>query len=83
MARKDEDAAPDAPAAGEDLGQAELQAKADEAAEKGYIGSTPDPFPNEAYSLQSGPDSPTIVEQQAAILDARTQDAKASAGQEA
>lgn len=81
MARKDED--PAETPAGEDLGQAEVQAKADEAEEKGYIGTTPDPFPNEAYSLETGPGSPTVLEQQAAILDARTKDAKVSAGQEA
>lgn len=41
-----------------DGGAAQVQAKFDEAEAKGYIGETPDPHPNEAYSLQSGPDSP-------------------------
>ena len=42
----------------EDAGQAEVQAKFDEAAEKGYFGTVPPQPPNEAYSLQSGPDAP-------------------------
>lgn len=43
-------------------GNPEVQAQADDAAEKGYIGTSPDPFPNEAYSLKTGPDSPTAAE---------------------
>jgi hypothetical protein len=35
-----------------DLGQAEVQAKFDEAAEKGYFGETPDETPNENYTLK-------------------------------
>ena len=38
--------------AADDLGAAEVQAKADEAAEKGYFGETPDDTPNENYTLQ-------------------------------
>lgn len=61
----------------EDGGAAEVQAKADEAAEKGYIGSVPDPNPNKAYSLQSGPDSPTAEESRAALAGGTTKgDAK-------
>lgn len=30
--------------------------------DKGYFGEKVDPFPNEAYSLESGPDSPTTVD---------------------
>lgn len=42
----------DAPASAEgDLGAAEVQAKFDEAAEKGYFGSVPDETPNENYTL--------------------------------
>jgi hypothetical protein len=33
---------------------------ADEQA-KGYVGDVPDPLPNSAYSLESGPDSPPHV----------------------
>lgn len=35
-----------------DLGQAEVQAKFDEAADKGYFGDTPDDTPNENYTLK-------------------------------
>jgi hypothetical protein len=35
-----------------DSGQAEVQAKFDEANEKGYFGTTPDETPNENYTLQ-------------------------------
>jgi hypothetical protein len=35
-----------------DLGQAEVQAKFDEAAEKGYFGEVPDETPNENYTLK-------------------------------
>lgn len=35
----------------DDAGQAEVQAKFDEAEEKGYFGSTPDDTPNENYTL--------------------------------
>lgn len=34
-----------------DGGQAEVQRKFDEAQEQGYIGSTPDKTPNEAYTV--------------------------------
>ena len=36
----------------DDAGQAEVQAKFDEANEKGYFGSTPDETPNENYTLK-------------------------------
>jgi hypothetical protein len=35
-----------------DLGLAEVQAKFDEAAEKGYFGEVPDSTPNENYTLK-------------------------------
>lgn len=35
----------------DDAGQAEVQAKFDEANEKGYFGETPDETPNENYTL--------------------------------
>lgn len=35
-----------------DGGQAEMQARYDEAQQKGYFGETPDPTPNEAYTVQ-------------------------------
>lgn len=37
---------------GDDAGQAEVQRLADEAAEQGFIGSSPDATPNEAYTLK-------------------------------
>lgn len=36
----------------DDAGQAEVQAKFDEAEEKGYFGHTPDETPNENYTLK-------------------------------
>lgn len=35
-----------------DAGQSEVQAKFDEAAEKGYFGHVPDETPNENYTLK-------------------------------
>lgn len=35
-----------------DAGEAEVQARFDEANEKGYFGETPDETPNEHYTLQ-------------------------------
>ena len=35
-----------------DVGQAEVQAKFDDAQSKGYFGSTPDKTPNEDYTLK-------------------------------
>lgn len=36
----------------EDAGQAEVQAKADAEAEKGFVGNEVDPTPNEEYSME-------------------------------
>lgn len=36
----------------DDLGRSEVQARFDEANEKGYFGTTPDKTPNEAYTLK-------------------------------
>lgn len=38
--------------ASSDLGQAEVQAKFDEANERGYFGTVPDETPNENYTLK-------------------------------
>lgn len=46
----------------DDAGTAEVQAKVDKAEDKGYFGTKVDPLPNEAYSLETGPDSPRAVE---------------------
>ena len=69
--KKTPNTASDTKSAGGDAGQAEVQRRSDEAAEKGYIGSVPDGPPNEAYSLESGPDSPSAAE-----VDARRRDAR-------
>jgi hypothetical protein len=42
---------PTSSGAGDDAGQAEVQAKFDEAAEKGYFGTAPDDTPLENYTL--------------------------------
>lgn len=55
------------PSKKDDGGAAEVQSRTDEAHEKGYFGTTPDPFPNSAYSLASGPESPTAAETRAAL----------------
>jgi hypothetical protein len=36
----------------DDVGQAEVQAKFDDANDKGYFGTTPDKTPNEDYTLK-------------------------------
>lgn len=44
----------------QDAGQDEVQAKFDEAAEKGYFGEVPDETPNENYTLKGvGANKPT------------------------
>ncbi|CAN5808484.1 hypothetical protein BH24ACT15_BH24ACT15_37560 [soil metagenome] len=53
----------------DDAGQAEVQARSDEAEEKGYLGEVPPGPPNEAFSLESGPDSPSVSEQLAYRAD--------------
>ncbi len=40
-----------AASASTDVGQDEVQARVDEANEKGYFGETPDPTPNENYTV--------------------------------
>lgn len=59
---------PDAQETQGDMGQAEVQEKRDEMAEKGHWGEKPPGPDNEAYSLKSGPDSPSALE--AATLSA-------------
>lgn len=64
---------PDGDVATAQAENAEVQAKADESLEKGYIGEVSDPHPNEAYSILTGPDSPPLHE------DDRTRFAQPSA----
>lgn len=54
----------------DDAGQKELQERADKAEAQGFYGEEVDPLPNERYSLQSGPESPTWPEQKAALAEA-------------
>lgn len=66
-----------------DGGQAQLQKTYDEAAAKGYLGERPDgAIPNQAYTLQSGPDGPTPLEEHIAFNDQRTRAMKASPAEE-
>jgi hypothetical protein len=65
-----------------DAGQAEVQDAYQEAADRGYYGQVPDQPPNEAFSLASGPDSPSPLEQHIAINEARVADQKASPAEE-
>ena len=58
----------------DDGGAAELQELADEAEAKGYIGTVPDPNPNEAYTLLTGPDSPTAVTDSTTPVEVPTAD---------
>jgi hypothetical protein len=43
----------------------EVEEKLKKAEDKGYLGQTFDPHSNEEYSLQSGPDGPPLVEDNA------------------
>jgi hypothetical protein len=46
--------------------------------EQGYVGVVTDPTPNEAYSLETGPDSPPIVEDdRTPVTQTHSRDAKA------
>ena len=63
-------------ASSDDAGQAEVQARSDEATAKGYIGEVPPGPPNEAYSLESGPDAPTHAEERAFAAEADARDRK-------
>lgn len=50
-----------------DAGQAEVQKVAENAEEKGFLGVEADPIDNDEYSLKTGPASPTVAEQRAAV----------------
>jgi hypothetical protein len=52
-----------------EAGLAEVQEKVDQETEQGFVGVEVDPIPNEEYSVQTGPDSPTIAEQQKALAE--------------
>jgi hypothetical protein len=63
-----------------DAGQAEVQKAVDDGQQKGYIGVQSDAFPNEAHSLKTGPDAPSVLEQNAAAAEAQFEAVKASNG---
>lgn len=64
-----------------DAGQSEQQASYDEAAKKGYYGTLADPDAGKKHSLQSGPESPSPLEQHIQINEQRVVDQKASPGE--
>ena len=61
-----------------DAGQAEAQSKYDEAAARGYFGAVPAGPPNSAYSMESGPESPSPLDQHIALHDAKGDEMRAS-----
>lgn len=61
-----------------DAGQADAQSTYDEAAKQGYYGSVPPQPPNSAFSMESGPDSPTPLEQHIALHDSKGDEMRAS-----
>lgn len=50
--------------------EAEVQDRVDAETDQGFRGTAVDPIPNEEYSLESGPDSPTAADQRAALAEA-------------
>lgn len=43
-----------------ETGNTEVQRRVDDALAKGYVGEVPDPTPNDAYSIRTGPDAPAL-----------------------
>jgi hypothetical protein len=68
---------------GADAGQAEVQRIHDEAVSKGFLGERPEgSIPNEAYTLRSGPDAPSPLEEHIAISQQRLAAQKRSPAEE-
>jgi hypothetical protein len=68
---------------GADAGQAEVQKIHNEAVAKGYLGERPPgSIPNEKYTLQTGPDAPSPLEEHIAISEQRIAAQKASPAEE-
>lgn len=44
----------------------------EDAQKKGFLGTVPDTNPNEAYSIQSGPDAPTTTAEDVAEVNTKT-----------
>jgi hypothetical protein len=63
-----------------DAGQAEAQSKYDEAASQGFYGSVPLGPPNSAFSMESGPESPSPLEQHIAIHEGRGEAMRGAGG---
>jgi len=53
-----------------EAGLKEVQERVDKELEQGFVGTKVDPIDNKEYSIQSGPDSPTIAEQYEALAEA-------------
>ena len=52
-----------------EAGAQEVQERVDEETAQGFAGVEVDPIPNEEYSLQSGPDSPTAADTRKALAE--------------
>jgi hypothetical protein len=55
-----------------------IQDAVDQAEEQGFLGQKTDPRPNSAYSLESGPDSPSAAEATLDGLRAQTETLEAT-----
>lgn len=60
----------------DDLGQAEVESARDKARKQGYEGTSPSTVPNEEFSLETGPDSPSAAELHVAAAEQRINDQK-------
>ncbi len=66
-----------------DAGQSEAQKIYDEAVKNGFLGTKPEgAIPNKEYTLQSGPSSPSPLEEHIAIHERRLADVKKSPAEE-
>lgn len=59
----------------QDGGAAEVEKAVTSDQEQGFSGTKVDPIANEEYSLESGPDSPTVQEQRDALARKRAEEA--------
>jgi hypothetical protein len=66
-----------------DAGAGEVQDAYEQAQERGYIGVLPQQPPREAYTLKTGPESPSSHTAEIDRLEQRIKDLKASTGKEA
>lgn len=56
----------------------DVQEKADKETDQGFVGTKVDPVPNEAYTLTTGPDSPSASDARRAALHAELDATKES-----